>query len=141
MGTVAGTYRSRPARWGWMFNVQGNPTWRFVVRAVLLPLAPFVLSACGSQPKIPLAERCNEQIMLSLSPGVGRTDRVMEGLEEDARVHLEFLRSAGPTLHVYTLTAKGRDPGCVSALSRLRQESNVRFAEPERRRAIHGFVQ
>jgi hypothetical protein len=75
--------------------------------------------------------------MLSLAPGVGRTDRVMESIEDDADVRLEYLRSAGPTLFVYTLSARGRDPGCANALSRLRQDSRVRFAAG-RAAAVHG---
>jgi hypothetical protein len=42
-------------------------------------------------------------------------------------------------LFVYSLSAKGRDPGCTHALSRLRQDSRVRFAEPDLRRTVNGF--
>jgi hypothetical protein len=77
--------------------------------------------------------------VLSLSPGVGRTERVMDRLQDDADVSLDYQRTTSPTLFVYELSARGKDPGCRSALSRLRQDSRVRFAEPDRRRTVHGL--
>lgn len=77
--------------------------------------------------------------MLSLSPGVVRTDREMDRLEDGANVKLEYVRSSTPTLFVYSLSARGVDPGCRSALSRLRQDSHIRFVEPESRRTVRGF--
>jgi hypothetical protein len=120
--------------------VHGITLRRFTILAFVLALVPLTLASCGGQPNIPLAETCHEQIMLSLAPGVGRTDRVMDGIEDDANVRLEYLRSAGPTLFVYKLSTRGRDPGCLSALSRLRQDSRVRFAESDRHRAVHGLA-
>jgi len=77
--------------------------------------------------------------VVSLSPGVIRTGRVEDGLQDGAEVKLEYLRSTSPTLFVYSLSAQGRDPGCRLALTRLRQDSRVRFAEPDLRRAVNGF--
>ena len=76
--------------------------------------------------------------MLSLAPGVGRTDREVDRLQDDANVELEYVRSTSPTLFVYSLSARGSDPACRGALSRLRQDSHVRFVEPESRR-VRGF--
>jgi len=95
--------------------------------------------ACGGRQTVAASDRCREQIVLSLSPGVSRTDRVIEGLEKTAGVSLEYLRSVSPNLFVYTLSSKARDPGCSRALARLREDSHVRFAEPDARRAPHGF--
>jgi hypothetical protein len=106
---------------------------------LVVSLAPLLLSACGGNSNIARAEQCREQITLSLAPGVFRTGRVENALQDDADVTLHFLRTAGPTLHVYELSARGKDPGCRSALTRLRQDSRVRFAEPDRRRTVHGF--
>jgi hypothetical protein len=78
-------------------------------------------------------------VVLSLSPGVVRTDREMGRLEDDADVKLEYVRSTTPTLFVYSLSTRGVDPGCRSALSRLRQDSHVRFVEPDGRRSVRGF--
>jgi hypothetical protein len=112
-------------------------------KAILIVLAvsvtPLVLTACGGNSNIARAEQCREQITLSLSPGVFRTDRVEDRLQDDADVSLSFLRSTSPTLFVYELSARGKDPGCRSALTRLRQDSRVRFAEPDRRRTVHGL--
>jgi hypothetical protein len=102
---------------------------------------PLTLVSCGGISNVARAEQCREQIMLSLAPGVARTDRVIEGLEEDASVQLEYLRSASPNLFVYSLSSREKDPGCTSALSRLRQNSRVRFAEPDQRRAAHGIAE
>jgi hypothetical protein len=104
-------------------------------------VAPLFLASCGGRVNVALADQCHEQITLSLAPGVSRIDRVMEGLEEEADVRLEYLRSSSPTLFVYMLRSSANDPGCTRALSRLRQDSRVRFAEPDKRRAVHGFVQ
>jgi hypothetical protein len=106
---------------------------------MVVALAPLGFVSCGGQPNVARAEQCREQIVLSLSPGVGRTDRVMDGLEDDAEVRLEYLRSSSPNLFVYSLSADGRDPGCQGALSRLRRDSRVRFAEPDSRRTVHGL--
>jgi hypothetical protein len=62
----------------------------------------------------------------------------MDRLQDDTNVSLEYVRSTSPTLFVYSLSTDANDPGCRSALSRLRQDSHVRFVEPENRR-IRGF--
>jgi hypothetical protein len=98
-------------------------------------LAPLALAACGGHTNVSRAAGgCDEQIILSLAPGFDRTDRVIKGLSKGARVQLEYLRSASPNLHVFQLTTKGKDPQCQDALARLRQDSRVRFAEPDNRR-------
>jgi hypothetical protein len=108
-------------------------------RFVFVALVPLAAVSCGGKPNIARAERCQEQIVLSLAPGVGRTDRVIEGLEDDAGVRLEYQRSTSPNLFVYSLSSRGKDPACRGALSRLRQDSRVRFAEPESRRTVQGL--
>lgn len=96
-------------------------------------LAPFVLASCGGHTYVSRAAGgCSEQITLSLAPGFDRTDRVIHAVSKEARVKLEYLRSSSQTLHVFLLTAKGTDPQCHNALTRLRQDSRVRFAEPDR---------
>jgi hypothetical protein len=101
----------------------------------LAAFAPLAVSACGGHTNISSADRCSEQIVLSLAPGFGRTDKVINDLSSGAHVRLEYLRSASPTLHVFKLTAKGKDPECHDALARLRQDSHVRIAEPDARRS------
>jgi hypothetical protein len=110
-----------------------------ILAVLSISMAPLLLAACGGNSNIARAEQCREQITLSLSPGVFRTDRVEDRLQDDADVNLTFLRSTSPTLHQYELSARGKDPGCRSALTRLRQDSRVRFAEPDRRRTVNGF--
>jgi hypothetical protein len=103
---------------------------------LLAVLAPLALTACGGHTNVSRAAGgCDEQIILSLAPGFGRTDRVINELSKGAGVQLEYLRSSSPNLHVYRLTAKGKDPQCQNALARLRQDSHVRFAEPDQRRS------
>lgn len=119
-------------------RLRGNAT-RAILNALVLSMAPLLLAACGGNSNIARAEQCREQITLSLAPGVFRTERVEDRLQEDAEVNLSYLRSSSPTLFVYELSARGKDPGCRSALTRLRQDSRVRFAEPDRRRTVHGF--
>jgi hypothetical protein len=117
---------------------------RIVSRAVVLAvgvLALPVIVACGSNPRVAKIEQCHEQITLSLAPGVARTDRVIDGLQEGADVNLLYVRASSPNLFVYALSTPARDPGCTRALSRLRQDSRVRFAEPDYRRTVHGFTQ
>jgi hypothetical protein len=102
-------------------------------------LAPLALVSCGGNKNVVRADQCREQVVLSLSPGVLRTDREMDRLEDGASVKLEYVRSSSPTLFVYSLSARGADPGCHGALSRLRQDSHVRFVEPDGRRTVRGF--
>jgi hypothetical protein len=78
-------------------------------------------------------------VILSLAPGVIRTDRVMDRLEDGAEVKLEYVRSTSPTVFVYSLSTRRADPGCRSAMSRLRQDSHVRFVELDGRRTVRGF--
>ena len=40
--------------------------------------------------------QCAEQIVLSLSPGIDRTDKVIKQLSRAADVRLEYLRSSSP---------------------------------------------
>lgn len=101
-------------------------------------LGSVALASCGGNTYVAPENQCRQQVVLSLAPGVVRTDRVMDRLEDDASVRLEYVRSTSPTLFVYSLSTGGSDPGCRSALSRLRQDSHVRFVEPERHRTL-GF--
>lgn len=95
-------------------------------------LATFCVAACGGHtPVLSAGERCHEQITLSLAPGVLRTDRVMNDVSRGADIDLKYVRSVSTNLHVFMLTADGRDPQCHNALTRLRQDSHVRFAEPD----------
>jgi hypothetical protein len=106
---------------------------------LLAALAPLALSACAGHPNVADAgSRCNEQITLSLAPGFDRTDKVIKELSRGAAVRLDYLRSTSQNLHVYRISADGKDPQCVNALARLRQDSRVRFAEPDVRRTTFG---
>lgn len=97
------------------------------------------LASCGGNTYVAREDQCRQQVVLSLSPGVTRTDREMDRLQDDTNVSLEYVRSTSPTLFVYSLSTDANDPGCRSALSRLRQDSHVRFVEPESRRRGGGF--
>jgi hypothetical protein len=104
-------------------------------------LATFCVAACGGHtPVLSADERCHEQITLSLAPGVLRTDRVMNKVSRNSDVDLDYLRSVSTNLHVFMLTADGRDPQCHDALTRLRQNSLVRFAEPDGHRTAFDAV-
>jgi hypothetical protein len=109
--------------------------------ALVVGFAPLGLVSCGGNSNIARADQCRQQIVLSLAPGVGRTGREMDRLEDDADVKLEYLRSTSPALFVYSLSSHGKDPGCQGALSRLRQDSHVRFAEPDSRHTVWGMAE
>ncbi len=109
--------------------------------AVVVAFTPLTFVSCGGNSNIARADQCRQQIVISLAPGVGRTDREMDRLADDTEVQLEYLRSTSPTLFVYSLSARGKDPGCQGALARLRQDSHVRFAEPDGRRNVHGLAE
>jgi hypothetical protein len=99
------------------------------------------LVACGGAPALSRAEGgCLEQITLSLNPGFRRTGSLIKDLESDTAVQLKYLRSTGPNLFVYQLSARGRDPQCANALARLNRDSRVRFAEPDVRRRHYDAV-
>jgi hypothetical protein len=102
-------------------------------------VAQLALGACAGHTNVSdTAERCNEQITLSLAPGYDRTDKVIKELSRGAGVRLDYLRSASQSLHVYRISSDRQDPQCVNALARLRQDSRVRFAEPDVRRTTFG---
>jgi len=116
-----------------VFQPRYLPRFGSILCAAVVPL---VLSACGGHTNVSRADGgCSEQIILSLAPGFGRTDKVIGDISHEAKVRLEYLRSASPTLHVFSLSAKGRDPQCHDALARLRQDSHVRIAELDARRS------
>jgi hypothetical protein len=99
---------------------------------------PLAFGACAGHTTVSDdGSRCNEQIVLSLAPGFDRTDKVIKELSRGADVRLDYLRSASQNLHVYHISSEGKDPQCVNALGRLRQDSRVRFAEPDQHRAPH----
>ena len=108
-------------------------------RFALITMAPLALVSCGGNKNIARDDQCREEVVLSLSPGVLRTGREMDRLEDGAGVKLKYVRSSSPTLFVYSLSAGGVDPGCRRALSRLRQDSHVRFVEPSDRRTVRGL--
>lgn len=132
---MSGTYRSRPGEVGARVTLRSTR----VVCFALVFLAPIALASCGGNTNIAREDQCRKQVVLSLSPGVIRTDREEDRLQDGAKVKLEYVRSTSPTLFVYSLSARGVDPGCRSALSRLRQDSHVRFVEPNDRRTVQGF--
>jgi hypothetical protein len=102
----------------------------------LAALLPLVVGACAGHTNVSQdGSRCSEQIILSLAPGLDRTDKVIKELSRGADVRLEYLRSASSNLHVYRLSSNAKDPECHEALARLRQDSRVRFAEPDERRS------
>jgi hypothetical protein len=110
------------------------PTRRFFPLAIAA-LVPLAISACGGHTNVSrVGEECSEQIILSLAPGFDRTDKVVKELSRGAHVRLKYLRSASQTLHVFMLTADGKDPECHDALARLRQDRHVRIAELDGRR-------
>jgi hypothetical protein len=109
-----------------------------LARFALVALGSITFASCGGTTNIAREDQCRREVVLSLAPGVVRTDREMDRLEDDAEVRLEYVRSTSPTLFVYALSTRGVDPGCRSALSRLRQDSHVRFVEPSGRRSV-GF--
>lgn len=112
---------------------------RHLPSLALIALAPVAFSACAGRTNVAEAGgRCNEQIVLSLAPGFDRTDKVIKELSRGAQVRLDYLRSASPNLHVFRISSEGRDPECAAALARLRQDSRVRFAEPDARRVPFG---
>jgi hypothetical protein len=105
----------------------------------LVSLGSLALASCGSNKVVAREDQCREQVILSLAPGVIRTDREMDKLEDSAEVKLEYVRSTSPTVFVYSLSTRRADPGCRSAMSRLRQDSHVRFVELDGRRTVRGF--
>jgi hypothetical protein len=104
-----------------------------------ISLGTVALASCGGNKNIAREDQCREQVVLSLAPGVLRTGREVDRLEDGANVKLEYVRSSSPTLFVYSLSTRGVDPGCRKALSRLRQDSHVRFVELDGRRTVQGF--
>ena len=72
---------------------------------------------------------------MSFNPGVRRTEGLAEELGDRAKGQLEYVRASTPNLFVYSLTSRAKDPGCTQALTRLRMDSRVRFAEPDARRS------
>ena len=114
---------------------------RVLAVAVLAPLTLATLGACGGHtPVLSEADRCNEQIVLSLAPGFTRTGKLMGDLSDDAHVQLDYLRSASPNLHVFRLSSKEKDPDCRKALGRLQMDRHVRFAELDGRRTAFDSV-
>lgn len=106
-------------------------------RIVLGSLVVLLVSACGGHAPVSRAGgQCDQQITLSLAPGFQRSDKVMDDLSDGAGVRLDYLRSASPNLFVYRISSKRKDPGCTQSLARLRQDSRVRFAEPDARRYV-----
>src|SRR5690348_8230847 len=78
-----------------------------LARLALITLAPLALISCGGNKNIAREDQCREQVVLSLSPGVLRTGREMDRLEDGADVKLKYVRSSSPTLFVYSLSAGG----------------------------------
>jgi hypothetical protein len=108
---------------------------RLIPSLALAALLPLALGGCGGHTNVvSVTDRCNEQIILSLAPGFDRTGKVIKELSHGADVRLEYLRSSSPNLHVYRLTSDAKDPACHDALARLRQDTRVRFVEPDERR-------
>jgi len=106
------------------------------LRASFTLLVGFAIPGCGSAPPVSRAAgQCSEQIVMSFNPGVRRTEDLAEDLADRANGRLEYVRASTPNLFVYTLTSRAKDPGCTQALTRLRMDSRVRFAEPDARRS------
>ncbi len=104
-------------------------------------LTSLALQGCGSNPPVSRAAgQCSEQIVVSFNPGVRRTDDLADDLADHVNGRLEYVRATTPNIFVYSLTSRAKDPGCTAALSRLRMDSRVRFAEPDARRSHYDSV-
>lgn len=79
---------------------------------------------------------CTERIIVTfLQPqGHAPDPALVAHMARDARAQLTFLRTAGPGLYVFRLSAPGSGAGCRGALARLRHDPRIRSVDVDRRR-------
>jgi len=109
---------------------------------------PVLLMGCAARmaperPAASAADPCETTIIASFfrEQGSRPDERFVTDLAHAAAVHLTFLRSIGPHLYVFSVTAPDADPGCREALERLRHDPRVRSVDVDTRRRAHGFSQ
>ncbi len=72
--------------------------------------------------------------MFARDQGSRPGDRYVRQLAHSDGVQLTFLRTIGPGLYLFSLTAPGMD--CRDALERLRHDANVRSVDVDKRREV-----
>jgi hypothetical protein len=118
---------------------------RFAIRSALAPgiLAPAVLAACahtalraselagdGHDPS------CTTRVIVIFTEdqGAAPSPELVTGIAREAAMQLTFIRTVGPGLYVFSLTAADSDPSCAQALMRLRQNARIRSVDVDARR-------
>jgi len=101
-------------------------------------LAPLVFAACAT-PAVPTPE-CSRQILVTLAEPTAATagPELAARIARSAEIGLEFVRSVGPNVFVFTLTDTASDANCEQALTRLRSDPRIRSAELDAARKRHG---
>ena len=88
----------------------------------------------------PGAQTCNARVMIQFAepPTAGdRTAPDVSAIALSAGVELEFLRTAGSDIFVFSLMDEGSDASCGPALARLRSDPRVRSVDIDVKRTRH----
>ncbi len=82
------------------------------------------------------ADRCTTRVIVAFAKDQGNrpSDRFVRELAHSDGIQLTFLRTIGPGLYLFSLTAPGTD--CRDALERLRHDAQVRSVDVDERREV-----
>ncbi len=98
-----------------------------------------LLAACAAsaQAGSSQGDPCATRVIVAFSKDQGTrpSDRFVGDLAHADGVRLEFMRTVGPGLYLFSLTAP--DVDCRDALERLRRDGRVRSVDVDERRNIH----
>lgn len=111
-------------------------------RSIPVLLSAPVLVACGgcaglaAHTRGPQADPCTAQVIVAFSQDQGSrpSDRLVQEVARAEGVRLTFVRTIGPGLYAFSLSAGESD--CRDALERLRRDSRVRSVDVDQRRGI-----
>ncbi len=88
----------------------------------------------------PATARCDARIIVTFNQALDAAPNVafVTDLAHAAKVHLTFLRIAGPSLYVFSVSAADEDSSCRNVLERLRRDPRIRSVDVDERRKAQG---
>ncbi len=108
-------------------------------RALLVPIFCASLAACRADPIAQLPDACRIQVIVAFA-GAAPTapdPNFVEAVATASHVHLTYVRSVNPELHVFAVTSADADRDCSRSLARLRGDARIRSVDIDQRRVHH----
>ncbi|HEY4211031.1 MAG TPA: hypothetical protein VGM84_06105 [Steroidobacteraceae bacterium] len=97
------------------------------------------LAACRADPAAQPSDACRTQVIVVFASPVQTPPDpdFVKAVATASHVHLSYVRSINPELHVFVATSAEADRDCSRSLARLRGDARIRSVDIDQRRVHH----